>query len=222
MNKQKDNLTKFEIFDKIYLLPYQNGKSATKNRILLEATILFAKKGFYNVSMKDIADTVGLQPAALYNHFANKEMLWLSVLSHTKELFLIFYKHMEERVSKANSFQETLQVMFGEPEKMSNDFTCYAFALIQVEQFRNEAAHEIFNNYLMKYAIAFTKKCLDSCIERGFVKSFDTLAVAEMYSHNILAGINISVQKLLGQSIPYEPGEAVARLHEYILNTVGK
>ncbi len=40
------------------------------------AITLFAARGFRGVSMRDLAQAVGITPPALYNHFPNKEALY--------------------------------------------------------------------------------------------------------------------------------------------------
>jgi AcrR family transcriptional regulator len=57
-------------------------KLDTKNIILDEAIPLFAKRGYSNVSMRDIAEVVGIRAPALYNHFKNKQALYLAAISH--------------------------------------------------------------------------------------------------------------------------------------------
>jgi AcrR family transcriptional regulator len=53
----------------------------TADRILDAAESLFAAHGFAGTSVRDIANAVGLNPASLYNHFANKEALYEAVLA---------------------------------------------------------------------------------------------------------------------------------------------
>jgi AcrR family transcriptional regulator len=52
----------------------------TRERILNEALIQFSAKGFAGTSIRDIATETDLNPASLYNHFANKEDLYREVL----------------------------------------------------------------------------------------------------------------------------------------------
>jgi len=49
--------------------------AATRERILAEALVLFASKGFDATSVKDISSAVGVADAALYRHFPSKEEL---------------------------------------------------------------------------------------------------------------------------------------------------
>lgn len=59
----------------------------TAERIRSAAEQLFAARGFAAVSMREIAGEVGVQAAALYNHFSNKQALLESLLvTHMEEL----------------------------------------------------------------------------------------------------------------------------------------
>lgn len=52
----------------------------TRRDILDAALELFAAKGFYGTSLRDIARAVGVRESALYNHFPSKESLFESTL----------------------------------------------------------------------------------------------------------------------------------------------
>ena len=54
--------------------------TSTSERILDAAEFLFADRGFAGAGMRDIANSVGLNPASLYNHFESKQVLYERVL----------------------------------------------------------------------------------------------------------------------------------------------
>lgn len=59
----------------------------TEPRIRAEATRLFAQKGYASVSMREIAQAVGVQAGALYNYTADKQTLLFSLLeTHMHDL----------------------------------------------------------------------------------------------------------------------------------------
>ncbi|MCP4272220.1 MAG: TetR/AcrR family transcriptional regulator, partial [Gammaproteobacteria bacterium] len=58
-------------------------KLDTRSLILKEATQLFSEKGFEGVSMRDIAVKVNISAAALYNHFSDKQSLYLDAIADT-------------------------------------------------------------------------------------------------------------------------------------------
>ena len=51
-----------------------------RSRILDAAEALFAERGLAGTAVRDIARSVGLTPASLYNHFAGKQALYEAVL----------------------------------------------------------------------------------------------------------------------------------------------
>jgi AcrR family transcriptional regulator len=57
-------------------------KRKTREEILELSVPLFAWYGYDGVSMRDMADAVGLTPAALYYHFPDKEHLYLDVVAY--------------------------------------------------------------------------------------------------------------------------------------------
>jgi AcrR family transcriptional regulator len=57
------------------MAPEQSGEKTTKERIFEVALDLFAQKGFDAVSMREIAQAVGIKKASLYSHFSGKDEL---------------------------------------------------------------------------------------------------------------------------------------------------
>ncbi|MBF0346332.1 MAG: TetR/AcrR family transcriptional regulator [Magnetococcales bacterium] len=57
-------------------------QTKTYIKILEAALPLFAAFGYKGVAMRDIANTVGITAAALYNHFPNKEALYFKALEY--------------------------------------------------------------------------------------------------------------------------------------------
>ena len=54
----------------------------TRHNILSAAVALFARDGYDKVSMRDIAGAVGIRAPGLYNHFPDKEHLYLESITH--------------------------------------------------------------------------------------------------------------------------------------------
>lgn len=60
-----------------------NRNRKTYQEIIQRAGFLFAKKGYFGISMNDIAQETGITKAALYYHFDGKDALYLKVLEET-------------------------------------------------------------------------------------------------------------------------------------------
>lgn len=222
MTADKKKYLNYDILGAKYPLPLVDSGSKTKEHILMQSTILFAKKGFASVSMRELAEVIGIKPASLYNHFESKETLWEAVLTHASDLYLLYFRHVDDKLRETGSFAEGLDVLFYEPEKFTNLFTCYAFCLVQSEQFRDERSGGIFCGTFLEYSIGFIKGWFDQCVERGQAIPFDTKTVATCFMHGVLIGINVKVQQLLERPIPYDPTEMISELHRFILQYATK
>lgn len=55
----------------------------TRERILVEASRLFAVRGYFGTSTRDIADAVGLKQPSLFFHFATKQAIAEELLSYS-------------------------------------------------------------------------------------------------------------------------------------------
>ncbi|WP_291426512.1 TetR/AcrR family transcriptional regulator [Deinococcus sp.] len=57
-----------------------HSSDSTRARIQSEAARLFVASGYHGVSMREVAEAVGVTKPALYHHFADKESLFLAML----------------------------------------------------------------------------------------------------------------------------------------------
>ncbi|MDR1578842.1 MAG: TetR/AcrR family transcriptional regulator [Synergistaceae bacterium] len=218
---EKHDLSSFDVLGKRYELPYTEGANRTKEHILIESTVLFAMKGYAAVSMRDIAQKVGITPAALYNHFANKDNLWEDVLDHSIRLFRLYHENLDEELEKADSFEEILRILFDEPSKMKNAFTCFGFGLIMKEQFRDARAGKFFREVFIEFTEGFAKKWFDSAVDRGLAPPFDTKTVAASFVHSVMICIDLRVQELMNPEVNFEISAYFDGLRHFFLKAAG-
>jgi AcrR family transcriptional regulator len=208
---------KYKIFGEVITLPLIEDSSKTKELIVLESTILFAKKGFDAVSIRDIASKIGIKPSSLYNHFSSKEALFEAVIKHAEDLYLLYFKYLDDMLETASSFSEVLDTIFLEPIKMSNTFTCYAFSLVQTEQFRDNRSAMVYTNTFLDYSINFFKNWFENCVNRGLAKPFDCKTAATIIMHSVLIGVNLRVHEFLNQLPPFSFAEMFNDLKNFIM-----
>lgn len=55
--------------------------TSVRDRIMAEAARLFVARGYNGISMREIAEAVGVSKAGLYYHFTDKEALFVAVIS---------------------------------------------------------------------------------------------------------------------------------------------
>jgi AcrR family transcriptional regulator len=208
---------KYRIFGEVVPLPLFDDSSKTKELIIMESTVMFAQNGFAGVSVRDIAARIGVKPSSLYNHFDSKEALFDAVIKHAEDLWLLYFRRLDVLLDRALSFSEVLDLIFLEPLKMSNSFTCYAFSLLQTEQFREKRAAMIYNNSFLDYSINFFKNWFEKCVERGYAQSFDCRTAATIIMHSVLTGINLRVHEYLGNHPPYSFAELFNDLKHFLM-----
>lgn len=60
-----------------------NTKTNTKTKIINAAIRLFSQRSYESISMRNIADEVHISGPALYNHFENKQTLYIAAISES-------------------------------------------------------------------------------------------------------------------------------------------
>ncbi|MDR0917461.1 MAG: TetR/AcrR family transcriptional regulator [Oscillospiraceae bacterium] len=212
------NFSVFSILGNEYNLPIESGARGTKENILLHSTILFAMYGYAAVSVKDIAAEIGVQPASLYYHFPSKDALWRAVVDQTEKLYRLYHDELEKVLMTAESMAEVLEIIFREPERMSNNFTCFAFSLIQSEQFRDEYTWGVYRDTFCGCAVAVYTKCFNRCIELGYVKPFDVEITAAEVLVFVLQQVCMTAQSLMGRELTHDPREQIRRYRAHLLH----
>ena len=71
--------------------------TGTKAKILKESKALFSELGYKGASVRKIASKVGIRESAFYNHFKNKEEIFLEV---SKEIFASPFSFNDENIKE--------------------------------------------------------------------------------------------------------------------------
>lgn len=192
----------------------------TRGRIMLEAAILFAHRGYAAVSVKDIAERVNIKPASIYNHFDSKEELFNIIVDKIKEVYLNYYERLEEQMNKAGDFSQVLDCLFAELKDVYHIFIYYGVSMINTEQFRNPRARAVFNDVLIKVGLDYLKAKFDECIARKWVKEFDTETLATLFMNSVLVGTLMRTHEDMRHKTAYDAQKMFASLQRYMLNSV--
>ena len=59
----------------------------TKEKIFDVALDLFSKKGYDSVSLREIAEEVGIKKSSIYSHYASKEAILIDIFLYLSGLF---------------------------------------------------------------------------------------------------------------------------------------
>lgn len=202
--------------------PLSNMEDAknTKERIMLEASIMFAHNGYAAVSMRDIADRMNVTHPSLYSHFSSKEALYQTILENIKSVYLNYYERLEEQIQAAESFEQVLDCLFAEVIDVYEMYIYYGFSLITTEQFRDEKANDIFCDVLVRVSIDYSRAKFDECVEKKWVQPFDTETVATFLTNSIVMGTLMRTHEDMGQKAAYDARKMFMSLKRYILHSV--
>jgi AcrR family transcriptional regulator len=77
--------------------------TSTREKLLDEAEILFAERGFYGTSINDVAAQLGLTKPGLLHHFPSKEKLYGAVLERASAFLM---ERLEDKLASAGSPEE--------------------------------------------------------------------------------------------------------------------
>ena len=93
--------------------------------ILQAATSLFARKGYNNISMAELAKTTGVAQGTIFYHFNNKETLFLQILEQFANELAETFKAYEQVNSPGNGLEALLknvEFYFSVAGKMDEQF----------------------------------------------------------------------------------------------------
>jgi AcrR family transcriptional regulator len=73
----------------------QRKKASKKELILKQAAAMFREKGFAATSMRDLAETVGIEAASLYNHIRSKNEMLEAICFDVANIFNSHIENIE-------------------------------------------------------------------------------------------------------------------------------
>lgn len=138
-------------------------REAKKRYILAAASRVFARKGFFNTRISDIARECSMADGTLYIYFKSKDDILISIFEEKMEYFLQRFR--EKLSSSPDSAQDQLKDFVTEYFALAKEFPDFAevitVELRQSSKFIKEYSNEKFFEFL---------KIIQSIIERGIRK----------------------------------------------------
>lgn len=152
----------------------------TKSKIFDSAIELFLASGFDNVSLKDIADKVGIRQSTIYNHFKSKQEILDTVYNFYCYYFLKDRPDIKDMADKLES--ESLIDIIGhirydfneDYEQKMSDITKIIFQRIGID----ERAREIGKSLMVDEGVKYVEDVFNIGIKNGRFAPFDTHAMA--------------------------------------------
>lgn len=107
---------------------------ATRRKILEEASVVFAEKGYSHTRLEDIAERIGLSRPAILRHFASKEELFLEVYKFAMEQVPTWFSEPQEVMDRG--FYEILRYWFGRASR--GDSTSLPYRIYFIGRYNSE------------------------------------------------------------------------------------
>ena len=167
----------------------------TKTRIFNMALRLFASSGVENVSMRDIAEAVGIKAASIYNHFANKEQI--------VEACYDFYLQNHDS-TRLNKEQYSIVLQRGTKEEVVNipnhqfpeeleENLIYAMTVLFSRIYTDAKAIEKYTN-MINYSMNFLIDFFETGIKLGRFEEFNVRGVSMLFlSSRLFAAQSITI-----------------------------
>ena len=140
---------------------------ATSDRIIEHATRLFVSRGYAGISMREIAEAVGVSKAGLYYHFRDKEALFLAIL--TANLARVESLIQAARREGATTRDQISRMMRSIMEQAPNQRAIIRLAGQEMVHLSQAARAEFGRTYQKKF-INQVEGILRAGVERGELK----------------------------------------------------
>lgn len=160
----------------------------TKDRIVEEALHLFSIKGYEGVSVKDIANAVGIKDSSLYKHFSSKKEIFetiIAVMSEkmnamTDELKLPYIpKPQNDNKVTVMSEDELVEIskrafLF----YLKDGFASRFRRILNLEQYHDSEIAGIYRKIFMEDSIGYQSLLFQQLIRDGIFANHDSEVMA--------------------------------------------
>ena len=152
-------------------------RNGTKDKILKVSTTLFSELGYKGASVRKIAKEVGIRESAIYNHYKNKEEIFLEV---AKEIFSspfsISTDEMKELSLRGKPFLNKFAIQY---KMLTFDKTNEnMFRLLMIELMQNRDLREQFQSEFHDKNIKLLSEGFFIMMQNSMIKSSDPMLIA--------------------------------------------
>ncbi|QOP45700.1 TetR/AcrR family transcriptional regulator [Sulfurimonas paralvinellae] len=154
-----------------------NKGTKTKEKILKVAASLFSQLGYRGASVRKIAAEVGIRESALYNHFKNKEEIFLEVAKDIfSSPFSLSNDEIKELALRGKPFLQkfTMQYKMLTFDKSNEGM----FRLLMIELMQNRLLREQFISEFHNKNIKTLSEGFFIMMQNSLIRSSDPMLVA--------------------------------------------
>lgn len=150
----------------------------TKEKIFDVSLDLFSKKGYDSVSLREIADKVGIKKSSIYSHYPSKEAILIDIF----EYFTNQFEYGELLNSKDLMLSQDNEILLENPEQfyhmgseaikemLSQERNLKIWKLIFIQMHYNENIRIFFQNEILVKPLLFWNGFFTILKENGIIK----------------------------------------------------
>lgn len=164
-----------------------NQKNSTKEKILDAAIDLFSKEGYDNISIKQIADEVGITKSSIYTHYSKKEDILDSVLDYFSNKHIgLEGENSDENLNQKDIIAESLKGFKDIKISSKEPKTIKVLRILLIESYHNEKIKNVLEEQIDK-SIEMWTKFFKNLIDKKIIENYDSRKLAESYFNFIIA-----------------------------------
>lgn len=177
----------------------------TKEKILLTALQLFARDGYEAVSVRNIAEELGITKGALYRHYKNKRNIFDSIVDRmiqidaqrAKEYQMPVEQYDEMSDSYANTSWEDIEKYTIEQLKFwtEDSFALLFRRMLTLEQYRNAEMAELYSQCIVEGPVSYMEDLFRELTKKGVMKEENPRLLAVEYYAPLFLLISLSDKK---------------------------
>ena len=177
----------------------------TKEKILLTALQLFARDGYEAVSVRNIAEELGITKGALYRHYKNKRDIFDSIVDRmiqidaqrAKEYQMPVEQYDEMSESYANTSWENIEKYTIEQMKFwtEDSFALLFRRMLTLEQYRNAEMAELYSQCIVEGPVSYMEDLFRELTKKGVLKEENPGLLAVEYYAPLFLLISMSDKK---------------------------
>lgn len=130
----------------------------TKEKIFNVSLDLFSKKGYDSVSLREIAEEVGIQKSSIYSHYSSKEAILMDIFNQFTNSFEI--DNEEIQLSENNPLLENPELFYHKGSEVIKNMlfqeqNLKIWKLILIQMHHNETIKSFFENEILVKPLVF-------------------------------------------------------------------
>ena len=173
----------------------------TREKILMTALQLFAKDGYEAVSVRTIAEELGMTKGALYRHYKNKRDIFDCIVERMIQIDAQRAReyHMPDEGydTKPDAYENTSlqsiqkytieQFRFWTEDEFASRFR----KMLALEQYRNEEMAELYSQCIVAGPVTYMEDLFRELIQKGVLKEENPRQLAVEYFSPLFLLINM-------------------------------